>query len=105
MTRKPHHVATAVAVLSGAAALGACNREREAEATTGTAEAEVSTTLPESQVSDTQLQAAAEGAAAIAETPQGSNTAVVVTPPPETGPATGTGATGAPAATPPKSSY
>jgi len=77
MTRKPHHVATAVAVLSGAAALGACNREREAD----------------------------EGAAAIAETPQGSNTAVVVTPPPETGPATGTGATGAPAATPPKSSY
>jgi hypothetical protein len=64
-----------------AATLGACGEKREAEVTTPTAEAEVSTTLPKSQVSDDQLEAAAQGAAAIAETPQGSNTAVVVTPP------------------------
>jgi hypothetical protein len=48
---------------------------------TGTAKAEVTTDLPKSQVSDDQLEAAAQGAAAIAETPGGSNTAVVVTPP------------------------
>ena len=64
-----------------ALALSACNGKREAEVNTGTAEAEVSTSLPESQVSDDQLEAAAQGAAAIAETPGGSNTAVVVTPP------------------------
>ena len=63
-----------------ALALSACNGKREAEVNTGTAEAEVTTTLPESQVSDDQLEAAAQGAAAIAETPGGSNTAVVVTP-------------------------
>ena len=79
---KPHRLApAAAALLAGAALMSACSKEREAEADTGKAEAEVSTTLPESQVSDAQLKAAAEGAAAVAETPQGSNTSVVVTPP------------------------
>ena len=79
MNSRPFALAV-LAVLAGAS-LAACSNEREAEVNTGTAQAEVSTNLPESQVSDDQLKAAAEGAAAIAETPQGSNTAVVVTPP------------------------
>lgn len=74
-------IATAAVAVLAAGSLAACSEKREAEVSTGTAEAEVSTSLPESQVSDAQLKAAAEGAAAIAETPQGSNTAVVVTPP------------------------
>lgn len=78
MTRMPLALAAAGALTL---ALGACSKEREAEVNTGAAQAEVSTTLPESQVSDAQLEAAAQGAAAVAETPQGSNTAVVVTPP------------------------
>jgi hypothetical protein len=78
MTKTPLMLAAAGAALL---AVGACSKEREAEVSTGAATAEVSTTLPESQVSDQQLEAAAQGAAAIAETPQGSNTAVVVTPP------------------------
>lgn len=91
MTRMPKTAATAVALLAGAALITACGEKREAEVDTGAAEAEVSTNLPESQVSDAQLKAAAEGAAAVAETPQGSNTSVVVTPPPTTGnAATGT---------------
>jgi len=69
------------ALIAGAMGLAGCSKEREAEVKTGVAEAEVSTSLPESQVSDAQLEAAAQGAAAVAETPQGSNTAVVVTPP------------------------
>lgn len=64
-----------------ATALGACTEKREAQVDTGVAKAEVETNLPKSQVSDAQLEAAAQGAAAIAETPGGSNTAVVVTPP------------------------
>lgn len=75
--------AATAAVLAAGLALSACSNERSAEVDTGKAEAEVSTNLPESQVTDEQLKAAAEGAAAVAETPQGSNTAVVVTPPPE----------------------
>lgn len=105
MIRKPHRAATAGAALFATAALlGACNGEREAEATVGGAEAEVSTTLPESQVSDTQLEAAAEGAAAIAQTPQGSNTSVVVTPPSDQ---TGAASPGSadPATPPAQSSY
>ena len=70
-----------VPAVLAAAALSACNEKREAEVDTGTAKAEVQTDLPKSQVSDDQLEAAAQGAAAIAETPGGSNTAVVVTPP------------------------
>lgn len=70
-----------IPALLACAALGACSEKREAEVNTGTAKAEVSTDLPKSQVSDEQLEAAAQGAAAIAETPGGSNTAVVVTPP------------------------
>ncbi|MCR5875099.1 hypothetical protein LRS10_13445 [Phenylobacterium sp. J426] len=99
MTRSSKAAVAAVALLASASLLTACgNREREAEVNTGTAQAEVSTTLPESQVSDAQLKAAAEGAAAVAETPQGSNTAVVVTPPSDS-----SGVTTAPAgAAPPR---
>lgn len=84
----------AVAAATLALTLGACSKEREAEVNTGTAEVEVKTTLPESQVSDQQLEAAAQGAAAIAETPQGSNTAVVVTPPADAPAPTGETVTG-----------
>jgi hypothetical protein len=70
--------------------IAGCNREREAEVQTGNAEVEVSTDLPPSQVSNQQLQSAAEGAAAIAETP-GAGTSVVVSPPPS-GPAGSTSA-------------
>ena len=63
------------------------------------AEAEVTTKLPENQVSDQQLQAAAEGAAAVAETPQAA-ASVVVSPTP-TGPATGSGGQPSGAATTP----
>ncbi|WP_374470889.1 hypothetical protein [Phenylobacterium sp.] len=92
MTRRPLSVGlTAAALIAGAAALTACGgNERSAEAETPAAEAEVTTKLPESQVSDAQLQAAAEGAAAVAETPQ-AGSSVVVSPEP-TGPATGSGA-------------
>ena len=49
--------------LTAAIGLTACSqKEREAEATTGTAEAEVSTTAPESVISDAQLQSQARGA-------------------------------------------
>lgn len=98
MTRTPKIAAMAVSLLAGAALITACGQKREAEVDTGAAEAEVSTNLPESQVSDEQLKAAAEGAAAIAETPQGSNTSVVVTPPSD---ASGTGATTSAPTTPP----
>lgn len=69
------------AAVGASLALGACSNEREAEAEVGGATAEVSTTLPESQVSDQQLENTAEGAAAAAATAQGSSTAVVVSPP------------------------
>jgi hypothetical protein len=86
-----------LAVLACAAlAAASCSKERKAEADTGTASAEVKTELPQSQVSDTQLKAAAEGAAAVAETPQGSNTAVVVTPPTGSPPAGTPGTSSAP---------
>ncbi|WP_334161946.1 hypothetical protein [Phenylobacterium sp.] len=83
MSRRPLTAwLAATALVAGAGALAACgDKERSAEAETPVAEAEVSTTLPESQVSDQQLQNAAEGAAAAAETPQGSSTAVVISPP------------------------
>ena len=85
----------AAALIAGAGSLAACgDKERSAEAETPIAEAEVTTTLPESQVSDQQLQNAAEGAVAAAETPQGSSTAVVVSPPADAATTTG-------AATPP----
>lgn len=81
MTMKPHPAMAGAAALLLATAVAGCSGERQAEVDTGTAEAEVTTTLPESQVSDAQLEAAAEGAAALAETPGGANTSVVVTPP------------------------
>lgn len=81
MTLKFYPAVASAAALLFAAALAGCNEQREAEVDTGTAEAEVTTTLPESQVSDAQLEAAAEGAAALAETPGGANTSVVVAPP------------------------
>ena len=80
LMHRPGGAAIMLMIWAGLAA-GCGDNTREAEANTGKASAEVETTLPESAVSDTQLQAAAEGAAAVAETPQGSNTSVVVTPP------------------------
>ncbi len=57
----------AIALL--AAGLAACaDREREAESKTPVAEAEVQTTLPETAISDTALQNAADRAAAEAST-------------------------------------
>ena len=53
----------------GAAALAACGGDREAEGETPVAEAEVSTELPESVVSDNQLEATANAAAQAASTP------------------------------------
>lgn len=100
MTRMPKTAAAAVTLLASAALITACGQKREAEVDTGAAEAEVSTSLPESQVSDAQLKAAAEGAAAVAETPQGSNTSVVVTPPPTTGNTAGATSAGTPAPAP-----
>jgi len=68
-------------LLAAAISLAACgDRERSAEVQTSNAEVEVTTTLPEGQVSDQQLENAAEGAAAIAETPQ-AGASVVVSPP------------------------
>jgi hypothetical protein len=84
---------TAALALAAAGLLAACDNKREAEAKVGGAEAEVSTTLPESQVTDQQLQNTAEGAAAAAATAQGSATSVVVSPP-----ATGEAAPAAPPA-------
>lgn len=77
----------AAAAVCAGLALSACSNEREAEAKVGGAEAEVTTTLPESQVTDQQLQNTAEGAAAAAATAQGSSTAVVVSPPATDAPA------------------
>lgn len=69
------------ALLAATVSLAACgDRERSAEAETGNAEVEVTTNLPEGQVSDQQLKNAAEGAAAMAETPQ-AGASVVVSPP------------------------
>ena len=53
------------AVVAAAFALSACG-DREAESETDVAEAEVSTDLPEEQLSDADLQAAADAAAASA---------------------------------------
>ena len=88
------------AALAVASLLTACSGERKAEAEVGPAEAEVTTDLPESQVSDQQLQNTAEGAAAAAATAQGSATSVVVSPP-TSGTATEGGSQSAPAATTP----
>lgn len=69
------------APLALGALLAACGgQEREASAEANGATAEVSTPLPESQVSDTQLQNAAEGAAAAAATPQAGASVVVTAP-------------------------
>ena len=51
------------ALLAASAALAACDDGREAEAETPVAEAEVSTELPETVVSDAELQEAADAAA------------------------------------------
>ena len=103
MTQRPIRAGLAAAgLLAGAAVLAACgDKERTAEAETPAAQAEVTTKLPENQVSDQQLQSAAEGAAAVAETPQAGSSVVVSPEPtaPATGAATGTAAAPAP---PPK---
>lgn len=61
----------AMAGLGSAAlmALAACDSDRTAEAETPVSEAEVSTEMPESAVSDEQLEATANAAADIAATP------------------------------------
>ncbi len=74
-------LAPIAAVIAAFALSGCGEKERTAEAETPNAEVEVSTKLPEAQVSDQQLQNAAEGAAAMAETPQ-AGASVVVTPEP-----------------------
>lgn len=51
------------ALFAASAALAACGDSREAEAETPVAEAEVQTELPETVISDAELQDAAEGAA------------------------------------------
>ena len=58
-----------LALLIAAAVLSGCGGDREAEADTPVSEAEVSTELPESVVSDNQLQASANAAAQVAATP------------------------------------
>ena len=58
-----------VAVSAALVAMSACGGERSAEADTPVSEAEVSTELPESVVSDEQLQATANAAAELAATP------------------------------------
>lgn len=50
-------------------ALAACDNTREAESETPVSEAEVSTELPETVVSDEQLEATANAAADMAATP------------------------------------
>ena len=74
------HAGWLVALFAAAGLANCGDRERSAEVETRNAEVEVKTTLPEGQVSDQQLKNAAEGAAAIAETPQAA-TSVVVSPP------------------------
>lgn len=83
---------TMAAMLFGAASLAACG-DREAEGETAVSEAEVSTELPETIVSDEQLQATANAAAEIAATPP---TEVVVVPagPNQAGAAAGQATTG-----------
>lgn len=68
--------------LAGALALSACgDRERTAEADTGTAEATVTTDAPESVVPDAQLQQQAQQAATAVSTPvDGSGPVVGTTP-------------------------
>ena len=64
-------VLTTVFAAAAALALSACgNNERTAEAETSVAEAEVTTEMPEGAVSDAQLEATANRAAADASQPQ-----------------------------------
>ena len=89
MTYRPKpwlSIAAALALTTGAVA--ACG-DREAESETPVAEAEVKTDLPEAAVTDSQLQATADQAAAAAST----------TSPVTQGAAAGAGATGTTAAT------
>lgn len=62
---------TSVAMVGASAllALSACEGDREAEAETPVSEAEVSTELPETVISDEQLDATANAAADLAATP------------------------------------
>lgn len=69
-----------VTALFAAALLAGCDETREAESETPVAEAEVSTELPESAVSDAQLEAAANVAADMASQPP---PAVIAVPAPE----------------------
>ena len=64
---KTAYIALACGVL--ALGLSACNKDRKAEADTGTAKAVVSTEAPASAVPDSQLQTQAQQAATAASTP------------------------------------
>jgi|GEM_PF-2995529 len=69
-TQKTKNLTPVVLAASAAFALSACgSKERTAEADTSVAEAEVSTTMPAAAVSDAQLEAAANRAAANASQP------------------------------------
>ena len=72
---------------AGVLALGvtACNKDRKAEADTGTAKAVVSTDVPPSAVPDSQLQQQAQQAATASSTPvdgSGPVATTTATPPP-----------------------
>ena len=87
------HLANSARLALTAASAGAlmlvagCDNERTAEADTPVSEAEVSTELPETVVSDEQLQASADAAAQVAATPP---SGVTVVPVPSGGAAAGT---------------
>ncbi len=77
-----HSRAIGLAAVSAAlVALSACgDSERSAEAETPISEAEISTELPESVLSDNQLEATANAAAELAATPPGQVVGVPVAP-------------------------
>ena len=95
MTNLSRAIRLPLAVIGSASllALGGCDSERQAEADTPVSEAEVRTDLPESAVSDEQLQTSANIAADMAATPPPE---VIPVPVPADGTATGgTAAAGA----------
>lgn len=93
MTRIPTFVRWPLAAIGSASliAVTGCDGERRAEADTPVSEAEVTTELPESAVSDQQLETAANVAAEMAASPPPEVVAVPV----PTGEAAGGGAAGA----------
>lgn len=94
MKRIPSRIRRPLLVIGSASliALTGCEGDRTAEADTPVSEAEVSTDLPETAVSDTQLEATANAAAEVAATPIPDAVAVPV---PVDGTAAGNGAASA----------